>query len=89
MSKATDYVRNWIEQEELKIQTKKTENALFGEKQKKAVPELIISAEDQLRIDKEVNYRVTRELHRDGLHAIKAEREIRKQVLELFKIGEL
>ena len=89
MSKATDYVRNWIKQEELKVQTKKTENALFGEKQKKAEPELIISAEDQKRIDKEVNYRVTKELYRDGLHAIKSEQEIRRQVLELFKIGEL
>lgn len=89
MSKATDYVRSWIKQEELKIQTKKTENALFGEKQKKAEPELIISAEDQKRIDREVNYRVTKELYRDGLHAIKSEQEIRRQVLELFKIGEL
>lgn len=89
MSKATDYVRNWIKQEELKIQTKKTENALFGEKQNKVQPELIISAEDQKRIDREVNYRFTKELYRDGLHAIKSEQEIRRQVLELFKIGEL
>lgn len=88
MSKATDYVRNWIKQEELKTQTKKTEHALFGEKQKKSEPDLIISAEDQKRIDKEVNYRVTKELYRDGLHAIKSEQEIKRQVLELFKIGE-
>lgn len=90
MSKATDYVRNWIKQEELKVQTKKTESALFGEKLKQeAEPELIISAEDQKRIDREVNYRFTKELYRDGLHAIKSEQEIRRQVLELFKIGEL
>lgn len=90
MSKATDYVRNWIKQEELKVQIKKTESALFGERLKKpAEPELIISEEDQKRIDKEINYRLTKELYRDGLHAIKSEEEIRRQVLELFRIGEL
>lgn len=89
MSKATDYVRKWIKGQELKIQTKNTESALFGEIKKAPEPELIISAEDQKRIDREVNIRFTRELYRDGLHAIKSEQEIRRQVIELFKIGEL
>jgi hypothetical protein len=89
MSKATDYVRKWIKEQELKAQTKKAESALFGETKKAPEPELIISAEDQERIDREVNRRFTRELYRDGLHAIKSEEEIRRQVIELFKIGEL
>lgn len=88
-SKATKNVRKWIKEEELKAKTKKAASALFGEIKKSPEPELIISAEDQERIDREVNRRFTRELYRDGLHAIKSEQEIRRQVLELFKIGEL
>lgn len=88
-SKATKNVRKWIREQELKVQTEKARKALFIEKEKKVEPELIISEEDQKRIDKEINYRFTRELYRDGLHALKSEQEIRRQVLELFKIGEL
>lgn len=90
MSKATDYVRKWINQEELRIRTKNAESALFGEKLKTAPePKLTLSETEKMRIDIEVNRRMQNSLRADKRDYMKSEQEIKNEVLELFKRGEL
>ena len=84
--KADSYVNEWVAQQEREINSRK----LSGPKVKPQVkqdPEL--SEVDKMRIDIEVNRRMQNNLRADKRDYMKSEQEIKNEVLELFKRGEL
>lgn len=84
--KADSYVKDWIARQEKEI---KQRNAGIEKSKPKinAGPEL--SEADKMRIDIEVNRRMQGNLRADKRDYMKSEQEIKSEVLELFKQGEL
>lgn len=84
--KADSYVNEWIAQQEREINSRK----LSAPKVKpQAKPEPELSEVDKMRIDIEVNRRMQNNLRADKRTYMKSEQEIKSEVLELFKRGEL
>lgn len=84
--KADSYVNEWIAKQEREINNRKLSAPKIN-RQLKQEPEL--SEVDKMRIDIEVNRRMQNNLRADKRDYMKSEQEIKSEVLELFKRGEL
>lgn len=84
--KADIYVNEWIAKQEREINSRKLSGPKIN-RQVKQEPEL--SEVDKMRIDIEVNRRMQNNLRADKRDYMKSEQEIKNEVLELFKRGEL